>query len=129
MITFSNPPGVAAPASRYSHAALVEGPGRRLVLSGQVGIAPDGTIPEDGEAQIALALANLRTLLAAHGMGPANIVKLTVFLTDTALIAPWRQARDAAMEGHAPTSTLLIVAALAHPRFLVEVEAEAFASV
>lgn len=128
MITFSNPEGVAAPASRYSHAALVEGPGRRLVLSGQVGVAPDSTIPEGGEAQIAQALANLRTLLAAHGMGPANIVKLTVFLTDTALIAPWRKARDAAMEGHAPTSTLLIVAALAHPRFVVEVEAEAFAS-
>jgi 2-iminobutanoate/2-iminopropanoate deaminase len=128
MITFSNPEGVAAPASRYSHAALVEGPGRRLVLSGQVGIAPDGAIPEDGEAQIALALANLRRLLAAHGMGPQHIVKLTVFLTDTALIAPWRKARDVAMEGHAPTSTLLIVAALAHPRFVVEVEAEAFAS-
>ena len=128
MITFSNPPGVAPPASRYSHAALVEGPGRRLVLSGQVGIAPDGSIPDSGEAQIALALANLRTLLAAHGMGPAQIVKLTVFLTETSLIAPWRAARDAALEGHAPTSTLLIVAALAHPRFVVEVEAEAFAS-
>lgn len=128
MISFSNPPGVAAPASRYSHAALIEGPGRRLILSGQVGIAPDGTVPESGQAQIALALNNLRTLLAAHGMGPAQIVKLTVFLTDTSLIAPWRTARDAAMEGHAPTSTLLIVAGLAHPRFLVEVEAEAFAS-
>ncbi|UPY36523.1 RidA family protein [Sediminicoccus sp. KRV36] len=128
MITFSNPPGVLAPASRYSHAALVEGPGRRLVLSGQVGIAPDGTIPDSGEEQIALALANLRKLLAAHGMGPAQIVKLTVFLTDTALVAPWRAARDLAMEGHAPTSTLLIVAGLAHPRFVVEVEAEAFAA-
>jgi 2-iminobutanoate/2-iminopropanoate deaminase len=128
MITFSNPPGVAAPTSRYSHAALVEGPGRRLVLSGQVGIAPDGSIAESGEAQIAQALANLRTLLAAHGMGPAQIVKLTVFLTDAALIAPWRVARDAAMEGHAPASTLLIVAGLAHPSFVFEVEAEAFAA-
>lgn len=128
MITFSNPEGVRAPASRYSHAALVEGPGRRLVLSGQVGIAPDGTIPADGEAQIAQALANLRALLAAHGMGPAQIVKLTVFLTGTALIGAWRAARDAAMEGHAPASTLLIVAGLADPRFVVEVEAEAFAA-
>jgi len=127
MITFSNPAGVRAPASRYSHAALVEGPGRRLVLSGQVGIAPDGTVSESGEAQIAQALANLRTLLASHGMGPAQIVKLTVFLTQTALIGPWRSARDAALEGHAPASTLLIVAGLADQRFLVEVEAEAFA--
>ena len=128
MITFSNPDGVRAPASRYSHAALVEGPGRRLVLSGQVGIAVDGTIPESGEAQIVQALTNLRVLLAAHGMGPAQIVKLTVFLTETALIGPWRAARDVAMQGHAPTSTLLIVAGLADPRFVVEVEAEAFAA-
>ena len=127
MITFSNPAGVRAPASRYSHAALVEGPGRRLVLSGQVGIAPDGTVSESGEAQIAQALANLRALLASHGMGPAQIVKLTVFLTQTALIGPWRSGRDAALEGHAPASTLLIVAGLADQRFLVEVEAEAFA--
>lgn len=127
MITFSNPEGVRAPASRYSHTALIEGPGRRLVLSGQVGIAPDGAIPESGEAQIIQALANLRTLLAAHGMAPAQIVKLTVFLTEPALIPHWRNLRDAAMEGHAPTSTLLIVAGLADPRFMVEVEAEAFA--
>lgn len=128
MITFANPPGVRAPASRYSQTALVEGPGRRLVISGQVGIALDGGIPESGEAQIAQALANLRALLAAHGMGSAQIVKLTVFLTDAALIGPWRAARDAAMEGHAPASTLLIVAGLADPRFVVEVEAEAFAA-
>ena len=128
MITFSNPDGVRAPASRYSHAALIQGPGRRLVLSGQVGVAPDGTIPETGEAQIAQALTNLRALLVAHAMSPAHIVKLTVFLTTTALIGPWRAARDVAMEGHAPTSTLLIVAGLADPRFVVEVEAEAFAA-
>ena len=129
MINFSNPEGVRAPASRYSHAALVVGPGRRLVLSGQVGVAPDGAVPASGEAQIEQALANLRTLLAAHGMGPAQVVKLTVFLTDVALVKPWRAARDRAMEGAAPTSTLLIVAGLADPRFVVEVEAEAFAAV
>jgi enamine deaminase RidA (YjgF/YER057c/UK114 family) len=125
-LTFSNPEGVRAPASRYSHACLVEGPGRRLVLSGQVGLAPDGSLPATAEGQITRSLANLRTLLAAHGMGPKDIVKVTVFLTDTSLVKAWRTLRDQALEGHAPTSTLLIVAGLADPRFVVEVEAEAF---
>lgn len=125
-LTFSNPEGVRAPASRYSHACLVQGPGRRLVLSGQVGLAPDGSLPATGEGQVVQCLANLRTLLAAHGMGPTDVVKVTVFLTDPALIGPWRRLRDEALEGHAPTSTLLIVAGLADPRFVVEVEAEAF---
>jgi enamine deaminase RidA (YjgF/YER057c/UK114 family) len=125
-VTFTNPEGVRAPASRYSHAAEIVGPGRRLVISGQVGAAPDGNVPAEGEAQIRQCLTNLRTILAAHGMGPRDIVKVTVFLTTAQLIKPWRALRDEALEGHAPTSTLLIVAGLADPRFLVEVEAEAF---
>ncbi|MCX8133854.1 MAG: RidA family protein [Roseococcus sp.] len=125
-LTFSNPEGVRAPASRYSHACLVEGPGRRLVVSGQVGFAPDGSLPATAEGQIRQALANLRTILAAHGMGVRDLVKITVFLTDATLVKPWRALRDEALEGHAPASTLLIVAGLADPRFLVEVEAEAF---
>ena len=123
-ISFSNPDGVFPPGSRYSHAALVEG-GRRLVVSGQVGLTPEGRLDHDAEMQIGQALANLRTILAAHGMGPGNVVKVTVFLTDPELIPLWREARDAFFAGHAPASTLLVVAGLADPRFLVEVEAEA----
>jgi 2-iminobutanoate/2-iminopropanoate deaminase len=128
MITFSNPEGAPQPGSRYSQAALVEGPGQRLVISGQIGMALDGSVPTEGKAQIRQALANLKAVLAAHGMGPAHLVKMTVFLTDTALVVPWRSLRDEALEGAAPTSTLLIVAGLASPKFLVEVEAEAFLS-
>ena len=43
-VTFSNPAALHAPGSRYSHAALVEGSGRRLVMSGQVGTAPASTL-------------------------------------------------------------------------------------
>jgi enamine deaminase RidA (YjgF/YER057c/UK114 family) len=124
-ITLSNPPGAPTPASRYSQAALIEGTARRLVISGQIGVTPEGEVLEDGDAQAAQALANLGAILAAHGMGPRDVVKVTVFLTDRALLGPWRARRDAFFAGHAPTSTLLFVAGLADPRFLVEVEAEA----
>jgi 2-iminobutanoate/2-iminopropanoate deaminase len=126
-VTYSNPPGVPAPASRYHHAALLEGSGRRLVMSGQLGLTPEGSLPPEGERQIDHALLNIGTILAAHGMAPHHIVKLTCFLTDRSLIPAWRLQRDAFFAGHAPTSTLLIVAGLADPRFLVEVEAEAVA--
>ncbi len=124
-IGLSNPDGVFPPGSRYSHAALVEGAKRRLVVSGQVGLTPDGHLDHDAEAQIGQALANLGAILSAHGMGPRNVAKVTVFLTDRELIPLWREARDAFFDGHEPTSTLLLVAGLADPRFLVEVEAEA----
>jgi len=125
VITLSNPPTVRAPGTRYSHAALVQGERRRLVISGQVGQAPDGSVPADGEGQIAQAVANLRAVLEAHGMDIANIVKTTAFLTDRALIPAYRAARDTLFAAHAPASTLLIVAGLADPRWMVEIEAEA----
>jgi 2-iminobutanoate/2-iminopropanoate deaminase len=126
-VAFANPAGVHAPGSRYSHAALVEGPGRRLVMSGQIGVAPDGTVAAGGEAQIAQALANMGAILAAHGMAPGHIVKMGVFLTDRALIPAWRAQREGFLGGHAPASTLLVVAGLADPRYVFEVEAEAVA--
>lgn len=126
-VTFTNPDGVHAPGSRYSHAALIEAPARRLVISGQIGVAPDGTVRPSGPDQIRQAIANLGAVLAAHGMGPANIVRLGVFLTDRALIPAWRAEREAFLGTLAPTSTLLLVAGLADPRFVFEVEAEAVA--
>ena len=126
-ITFSNPAGAPQPASRYSQAALIEGEGRRLVISGQVGLRPDGSPVADPEDQMGQALANLAAVLAGHGMGVENLVKITVFLTDASQIPAWRRRRDAFLGDHAPTSTLLIVAGLASPTFAVEVEGEAVA--
>ena len=124
-VTLSNPEGVFPPGSRYSHVALVEGVGRRLVVSGQVGLRPDGHLGHDAEEQMRQALANLGAILSAHGMGTRNVAKVTVFLTDRASVPLWREARDAFFDGHAPASTLLVVAGLADERFQVEVEAEA----
>jgi enamine deaminase RidA (YjgF/YER057c/UK114 family) len=93
------------------------------VISGQIGVAPDGTVLAGGADQIRQALANLGAILAAHGMGPANIVKMGVFLTDRALIPVWRAEREGFLGTLAPTSTLLLVAGLADPRFEVEAEA------
>ena len=124
-LTLSNPDGVFPPGSRYSHAALAEGGGRRLLVSGQVGLTPDGHLDQDAEEQMRQALANLGAILSAHGMGPRDVAKVTVFLTDPELVPLWREVRDAFFDGHAPASTLLVVAGLANPRFKVEVEAEA----
>jgi enamine deaminase RidA (YjgF/YER057c/UK114 family) len=125
-ITRSNPATVRAPTG-YTHAIEIRNPERWLIISGQVGMAPDGSIPDSGEAQIAQAFANLRAVLEANGMTPANIVKTTVFLTDRGLLQAYRSTRGAVFGDHAPASTLLFISGLADPRFVVEIEAEAVA--
>ncbi len=127
VISASNPAGVREPSGRYSHAILVQNTTRRLVISGQVGVDQDGTVPKNGEAQVALVFHHLATILKAHGMGVENVVKTTAFLTDRTLLGPYRAAREAVFAEHCPASTLLFVAGLADPRFLVEIEAEAVA--
>ena len=124
VITASNPPTVRAPTG-YTHSMLHHRRAASPVISGQVGVAPDGSVPSTGEGQIAQAFANLRAVLEANGMSVTNLVKTTVFLTDRSLLASFRAARDSVYGGHAPCSTLLFVAGLADPRFMVEIEAEA----
>ena len=94
VVTRSNPPAVRAPTG-YTHAIQISGEGRRLVISGQVGVALDGTVPSTGEGQVTQAFANLRAVLTANGMTVENIVKTTVFLTDRGLLSTFRSARGA----------------------------------
>ena len=121
----SNPETVHRGVTSYSLAAVVKPEARRVIVSGQIGAAPDGAVSTDPAAQIEQAYANIAAVLAAHGLGLRDIVKTTVFLTDRSQIGPYREVRAHVMGDHAPASTLLIVSGLADPRFLVEIEAEA----
>ncbi len=120
-----NPPGMPAPASGYSQAVLAEEAEAWLHLAGQIGIAPDGTVAEGLGPQIAQCLANVDAGLKAGGMARSDVVKLTFYLTigTPEAIATYRAARDAWTGGMAPpASTLLIVAGLASPALLAEVD-------
>ena len=120
-----NPPGMAPPASRYRHGAEVASGARWLYISGQVGTAPDGTVRKGLKAQIEQVFSNIGTVLETAGMTKKNIVKLTVYVTQpgSETVALYRTLRDQWFEGHAPAATFLVVAGLAHPDFLVEIEA------
>ena len=127
MLTPRNPGTVHQPASRYSHAMEVTGRQRWLHVSGQIGVRPDGSVCEGVEAQLEQAWHNIFALLADAGMSKDDLVKVTVFLTDKAYVQAYREVRDRMLGGPVPASTLLIVAGLASPDFLVEIEAVAAA--
>ena len=120
-----NPPTIAPPFSHYSQAVEVPAGARWLHISGQVGVRVDGTLEQGFTAQAERAWDNLLAILAAAGMGPADVVKANVYLTRGSDLAESRRIRDAKLAGAAPASTLAVVAALANPAWLFEVEAVA----
>ena len=89
-----------APAGQYTQAVEVTGASRTLYLSGQVGIAADGSVPEDAEAQCALAWRNLQAQLRAAGMEIENLVKITTIVRDPADVAKVRAGRAAVLGTH-----------------------------
>jgi 2-iminobutanoate/2-iminopropanoate deaminase len=127
-----NPPAVHQPAGRYSHASVHPlGNGlKRLVMSGQVGVKPDGKIAGDLGAQIEQAWDNLLAVLASEGMGPGDLVKITFFTTDGSpeALKLSREIRARKLGDLAPSSTFLVVAGLAGPDLKVEIEGEAIAA-
>jgi len=78
--TFTNPRDVHAPVGPYSHTAVVRAGPELVFTSGQVGMRPDGSTPDDFAEQCELTFLNLRACLAAHGLGLDAVVKLTAFV-------------------------------------------------
>ena len=118
-----NPAGVHAPVAAYSHQIEVPAGARWLVLSGQVGVRPDGVLPADPVGQIEVALDNVRRNLEAAGMGVGDLVKLTFFLVGDIDAERRKRALDAFLGDHRPCMTLLYVSALASPALKVEIDA------
>lgn len=119
-------PDAVHAARGYTH--FVKATGSTVVfISGQVGLAPDGTVADGLEAQSRQAFANLRAALAAAGATPADVAKITTFVVDYS--ADKRPAMSAGRgdlwDGEWPASTLVGVQALAMPELLIEVEATA----
>jgi 2-iminobutanoate/2-iminopropanoate deaminase len=69
-----------------------------------------------------LAFSNLIACIEASGFGLQDLVKVTVMLTRASDVAAYRQIRERMLGPVAPASTLMIVAGLAAPALLIEVE-------
>ena len=119
-----NPPELGPPPG-YSQVVEVRA-GRLVFISGQTALNAAGELvgKDDFAAQAAQAFQNLGLALRAAGCAPDNLVKLTVFLRDMGNLAPYREARDRFLAPDArPAVTLVEVAKLYGPDFMIEIEA------
>lgn len=126
-----NPPELGTPPG-YSQIVEVSA-GRIIFIAGQTALDRDGNVigPGNFAAQATQVFDNLSTALNAVGCTPANLVKLTVFLTDMGNLTTYREARNRffakVTPPAAPAVTLVEVSKLYGPQFLIEIEAIAAA--
>jgi len=110
------------PVSHYCHVTRA---GNLVWVSGTVGVAADGSIPDDVVAQFEICIANLDACLKAVGAGAEHVVKVVVYLTDVADRSKINPVRQLYFGEHRPASTLVEVSALVLPALKVEIEAQA----
>ena len=115
--------GQAEPISHYTDAVRAEGP--LLFVSGVVPVDGAGRLvgADDVVAQARQVFSNLGAVLAAGGATFADVVKVTVFLTDVDDRARINVVRQEAFGEARPASTLVEIAALAIPGARLEGEA------
>lgn len=130
MLTRLAPNTVSAVPPRYagifSHGTVAEQPACLVFLSGQIGVAPDGITCVGFEAQARQAMDNVEALLSAAEMSRQEITRVTYYVTDPAHLKPLSDLRQERWNSdRAPAVTTLVVAALAAPDLVIEIEVTA----
>lgn len=123
---FINPPGLVKP-NGYTHVVLAPD-GRTVYIAGQIASDSLGQVVGAGDfkAQAERVYQNLRTALASVGGTLADLAITTTYITDRSQVAILREVRGRYLEqSNPPANTLLVVAGLARPELMLEIEAVA----
>jgi len=117
-------PTVPAPRGHFSHAVAA---GDFVYVSGLLALDDSGTIPYPGdiEAQTTTILDALETILEAAGSSPAELIKLTVYVTDVKQRSAVSALRAQRWPEIRPASTLVEVSGLAADGAVIELDAVA----
>jgi enamine deaminase RidA (YjgF/YER057c/UK114 family) len=126
LVEFLNPDGLPRNPA-FSNVAVVSGNVRTIYVGGQDAVDAEGNIVGVGDlaAPPEQVLRNLRTALAAAGAGPEHVVKWNVLVVEGQDFAAGYAAFQPVWgdRPNPPVITAALVKGLAHPDFLVEMDA------
>ena len=124
-LTRINPDTISKPFANYSHVVTAEGAQKLVFCAGQVAADADGKVlpPADFDAQARMVMQNLTHALAAGGAKLADVTKITIYICNPLDVPKARAVLRDYFGEHPPGSTLCILRGLAHPDFLLEIEA------
>ncbi len=122
---FFNPPALN-PTNGFSHVVTATG-GKTIYVSGQVSVNEKAEVVGKGDlrAQVEHVFANLNIALASAGATFHDVVKITYFVVDLKPehVPHIREVRRKYLNMEAPPASSLIgVAALVVPEWLIEIE-------
>ena len=118
------------PLGDYSQAWTVTG-AKLIFLSGQVSVDMEGNPIGVGDIaiQTRTVLENLKKVLEGAGANLQDVIKLNIYVTNMAEYRErTREIRREYFPQDFPSSTLVEIKSLAHPEFMVEIEAIAAVS-
>jgi 2-iminobutanoate/2-iminopropanoate deaminase len=116
--------GVFDPAT-YSQGIKVTQAQTILFLSGQVAYTADGGVACRGDfkGQARGAYEAIKALVESQGGTMANVIKITTYVTDMRYRLDLAPLREEFFGKKGPASTLIEISALAHPDWMIEIEA------
>lgn len=120
---YVNPKGLVKPAG-YTHVVIAPD-GRTAYIAGQVAFDSAGQVvgERDFAAQAEQVYRNLQRALESVGGSMGDLVKTTTFITDAKYVPVLREVRSRRLSSRQPpANTLIVVAGLARPEFLIEIE-------
>jgi len=118
----TSPDAPEPPPERWSNCLVVDG---IAYVSGMVARGAPNLEKMDEYEQAREIFRKIKALLEAAGGKMADVVKVTIFVTNIKNNTKVWKARAEVFSGNFPASTLVQVAALASPEILVEIEAVA----
>jgi enamine deaminase RidA (YjgF/YER057c/UK114 family) len=110
------------PTIGFSRAVRV---GNRVMVAGTGPVWPDGSCSDDPAAQARRCLEIVITALAEAGAAPADVVRTRLLLTSVDVADAVAAVHGEVFGQIRPAATMVVVAALLDPRWVVEIEAEA----
>lgn len=112
---------------KFQYSSAVKA-GGLIFIAGQIGLNPDGSMPDDAEQQFVNAFERLRLVLEDAGGQMSDLVELVSYHVGlSSHLASFMKVKERYVPAPFPTWTILDIAGLARPGLIIEIKAVAVA--
>jgi enamine deaminase RidA (YjgF/YER057c/UK114 family) len=112
--------------AKFGYSAAVRA-GDFIYVAGQIGLNPDGSMPEDDDGQIVNAFDRLKIVLEAAGASLDDVVELVSYHVGLQKhLMRFVEIKSGYFKAPFPTWTILEIAGLARPGLVIEIKAVAY---